>query len=766
VKIPLRLYRVTLSVLLALPAFALAQHGLQLQPQRSMLDIGPGELDNTPVYIEADRLQGNSEKELVATGNVRLRKRGQAFFADWMRHDQRENEVTAIGNVRIEQGKDVVLGSRLRYNLNTERGRMENADYSIGSKSTGNIPRLGAPRFTSNDGRGTAERLFFDGPGQIRAQNANYTTCTPGNDDWLVRTGDLRINKDKNEGVARDASVSLLGQTIFYTPYLSFPLSQERTSGLLTPHYGNSSTSGLEFTIPYFWNLAPNRDITFYPRVMSKRGLQLRTDIRYLDASYKGEIRHEILPSDQQSNGTRQAFSLKHTQQFARGWLGSLDINHVSDATYFTDLSTHIALTSQSYLPRQGILSRSGAWGDGGTYNFSAMVQRWQTLQSDPAALLIPPYNRKPQLSLSAQRQNVLYGDFDFIGSYVDFDHPTLATGKRLLVYPSITFPLQNAYAHFTPKIGLHAARYFLNPNTTTEPNQSRVLPIVAAAGGLTFERDANIFGSSFTQTLEPKMYYVYIPYRDQSRLPNFDSGVQDINFATIFSENQFSGHDRINDANQITFGVTTRLLNPATGVEVIRVGAAQRYYFQSQRVTVPGVPGRPDQTSSSDLLAAVSGTVAPHVTADAGWQYNTDLNQTQRLNLAVRYNPKPGKVVNFAYRHTANSIKQFDISGQWPVAPQWNAVGRLNYSTRDRRALESLAGFEYDGGCWGLRVSVHRIATTTRTASTTLLFELELNGLSKTRNNTFDLLSRSIGGYTRFDPRAPRHDEYQVPGL
>ncbi len=764
-KNPLRLSRVTLAVLLTLPALAMAQQGLQLRPQRSILDIGPGAPDDTPVYIEADRIQGHSEKDVEAQGNVRLRKRGQAFFADWMRHEQRENELTAIGNVRIEQGADVILGARLRYNLDTERGFMENANYSVSPKAASNIPGLGGPRSTFNDGRGAAERLFFEGPGQIRAQDASYTTCTPGNDDWLVRTRELFIDKDKNEGVARDASVELLGQTIFYTPYLSFPLHQERKSGFLTPHFGSSSTSGFEITAPYFWNLAPNRDVTFYPRAMSKRGLQLRTEFRYLDHQYKGEIRHEILPDDQQLGRTRQAASVRHTHNFANDWIGTLDINHVSDAKYFTDLSTHIALTSQAFLPRQGLLSRSGAWGEGGTYNFSALVQRWQTLQSDPAAPLVSPYNRQPQITLTAQRQNVLFSDFDFLGSYIDFDHASLATGRRLLAYPSVSLPLQNSFAQITPKIGLHATRYFLNQNTTTAPDQTRVLPIVSVDSGLTFERNTSVFGTAFTQTLEPKVYYVYIPYRDQSRLPNFESGVQDINFATIFSENQFSGHDRINDASQITFGVNTRLLNPATGVEIVRAGLAQRYYFQSQRVTIPGVPARPDQSSSSDLLAAVSGTVARNVTADVGWQYNTDLNQTQRLNAAVRYNPQAGKVLNLAYRHTVNSIKQFDVSGQWPIAPQWTAVGRWNYSAPDRRALETLAGVEYDGGCWGFRMSLHRIATTTKTASTSVLFELELNGLSKTRSNTFDLLRRSIGGYTRFDPRAPRHDEYQLPG-
>ena len=720
------------------------------------------------MYMEGDRLQGHSDRETEAQGNARFRGRGQSIAADWMRHDRRDNELTAIGNVRMEQGTALTEGARLRYNLDTSRGLMENARYSLSPIETGAAPgarTAGTSAAPAFDARGTGERIVFEGPGLFRAQQASYTTCEPGDDSWLIRAREMHIDKNNNIGTARDAKVEFLGSTIFYTPYMWFTLHQERKSGFLTPSYGNTSTSGFELTVPYYWNMAPNRDMTIAPRLMARRGVQLRSEFRYLEPSYRGDLQAEYLPNDNVTGVNRHLFKFNHAQTFANGWAGSLDLNKVSDGKYFSDLTTHIALTSQTYLTRQATLSRGGAWGNGGTYSFSALAQGWQTLQSDPLAPLTPPYGRRPQLTFTAQNQDVLRSDFDFYSSYTDFSHPTLVNGRRAVAYPSLSLPLTAPYGFVTPKIGVHATRYVIDQNNTAAlPDKSRVLPTFTADSGLLFERGANFFGKSYTQTLEPKLYYVYIPYRDQSLMPNFESGVQDINFASIYSENQFSGHDRINNANQLTLGVNSRLIDPDTGVELLRVGVAQRYYFSPQRVGVPGVALRSNQSSKSDLLAALSGNIAPHWTADFGWQYNTDTAATQRMSVAARYQPQPGKVLNLAYRHQVDSFRQFDISGQWPIVSKWNAVARWNYSTQDKRLLEAVAGLEYDGGCWAFRIVGHRLSTATNTSTSAVFVELELNGVTRVGSNPMDVLRRNISGYTRYDPRQSRPNEYFVP--
>ena len=752
----LEITRILLAVLCALPLAAGAQQGLQLKSQPTLILIPPSIKEEVPVFLEANRLQGHDDKETEAEGNVRLRKRGQAVYADRLRYDKPQDEVTAEGKVRIEQRNDVMEGARLKFNLETERGFMENPSFTLHK-----TPNLSGqrPSYRATDGRGTAEHLLFEGPGYYRAQRAQYTTCGPDRDDWYVRAGELNIDKNHDIGTARDASIVFQGVPIFYTPYLSFSLHQERKSGLLTPHYGSTTKGGAELTVPFYWNIAPNRDATISPRVMSKRGTLLLTEFRYLEPNYFGESRVEILPDDHLRNGSqRHAFFIRHNHTLPGDWYGALNLQGVSDNNYFTDLSTQIAVASQVLLPREGTLGRNGTWGGSGTYGFSALVQRWQTLQADPLVPITPPYSRVPQLTFNASRPDVLHSDFDFQSQYVSFDHPSLVNGRRALVYPSFSLPLQTSYAHLTPKLGVNFTRYSIDPNAAGFTGQNRTLPIFSTDAGVVFERQTAFGGASFVQTLEPRLNYLYIPFRDQSRIPVFDSGQQDINFATIYSENQFAGWDRINDANQVTLGVTSRFLQSDSGAERLRAGVAQRFYFVTQRVTLPCVPLR--TSTSSDLLAALSSTIARDWTADAGVQYSTNFSQTQRFNVGTRYQPAPGKVLNVSYRETLNSIRQTDVSTQWPVGQGWTGLARWNYSLREKRMLEGLVGAEYHGDCWVLRVVAHRFATATLQASTTLFVQLELNGVSRIGSNPLETLKRNIGGYVRPDPRTQQEEQ------
>lgn len=775
-----RITRLTFTLLCAAPLAATADEGIQLRLQRSLITLPAPRGDPAPIFLEADQIRGHAEKETEAEGSVQFRRIGQSVSADWLRYEATRQQLDAKGNVRLQYEGSLIEGNVLQFNVGTERGFMEKPVFHFtpiprhyaqpGTAPAATpvmMPVAGSalkPPVEPLPGRGSAERLLFQGPDLYRADAASYTTCGPGNDDWFIRARELDIDRGRDVGTARGASIVFLNQTILYTPYISFPLQQQRKSGILTPHYGSSTSTGAELTVPYYWNIAPNRDATFYPRMMSKRGMQLGSEFRYLEPNYSGTARVEVLPEDRQLGTDRHAYFFRHAHTFGNGWTGGLNVNRVSDDRYFTDLSTLVAVTSRTTLPNEGVFARAGAWGDSGNYAFSALAQQWQTLQTDPRAPITPPYNRRPQLTFTATRPDFFKTDFDLISSYVDFDHPTLVNGKRLVAYPSFAAPLQTSYAYVVPKAGLHATRYFLDSNPQGLREQARALPIFTADSGLIFEREAKLRGLPFIQTLEPKLYYVYVPYRDQSRLPNFDSGVQDVSFATMFTENQFSGQDRINDANQATLGVTSRFIHPDSGIERLRVSLAQRYYFQSQLVTLPGVARRPDHSASSDLLAALSGTILPHLSAEAGWQYSSDRSQTQKFNVATRYQPAPGKVLNVAYRNTANLIDQTDISFQWPVTPKWRAMGRWNWSLRDGRTLEALAGFEYDGGCWSFRAVGHRFATALNTVNTSFFVQLELNGVSRIGSNPMDVLRRNVGGYTRHDPRAPRTDDYYIP--
>jgi LPS-assembly protein len=752
--------RLSLAVMCAVPLTAGAQQGIQLKSQPTLMLVPPSLKEDVPLFIEGGQVQGHQDAEMEATGDVRLRRRGQAVHADWLRYDKPTGEVAAEGNVHVEQGADVVEGTRFRYNLESDLGFMESPRYTLHSS-----PAVAGQQqlFREADARGTAEQLLFEGPHQYRAQRTDYTACAPGNNDWYLRAADLEIDKERDVGIARDASIVFLGTPIFYSPYLSFSLHQGRKSGFITPHYGNTNTGGTEFTVPYYWNIAPNRDYTVSPRVMSRRGVQIGNEFRYLESTYLGEARADILPEDNARDGLqRWAYDVRHDHTLPSGWFGALKLQRVSDANYFTDLSTQIAVTSQVQLPSDVTLGRTGAWGSAGSYGLSALVQRWQTLQVDPLAPVTPPYSRLPQLALSAARQDVLYSDIDFYGQYVGFDHPTQVSGKRSLVYPSISVPLQTPYAYVTPKLGVNATYYSIGQNAGNYYDQTRTLPIFSTDTGMIFERPTAIGGVPHLQTLEPRLYYVYIPFRDQTGIPVFDSAQQDINFASIYSENQFSGWDRINDANQITFGITSRFIGTETGAERLRVGLAQRYYFDTQRVTLPGAPAR--TSSNSDLLAALSGAVAPGWTAEAGWQYSTNSSETQKFNVGTRYLPRQGQVLNLSYRDTLNVLRQTDVSMQWPAGRGWTGLARYNYSLLDNRMIEGLVGAEYNGDCWVLRLVAHRFATTTQQTSTSFFVQLELNGVSRIGSNPMETLRRNIGGYFTQDPRAPRPDEQKSP--
>lgn len=692
---------------------------------------------NPPIFIDADQLGGTYNKSIEAHGDVRLHKGEQSLYADQLHYNQVQDEVTATGRVKLQQYGDVLSGPKLKLNLTTDQGFMNKPDYSL----------------HQSGGRGSADKLFFEGKHQYRAEQGDYTTCPCGNDDWYLRANQLDIDQDRNVGVAHGASLVFKGVPIAYTPYWSFPLHAQRKSGFLLPSIGNSGKTGLTLSIPYYWNIAPNMDATITPEIMGKRGVLLSNEFRYLEPTFNGTAHYEVLPSDNQRNGeNRSAFFWQHTQSLPYGWYGWLDIERVSDDFYFTDLSTQLQTTSQVLLPREGALSKSGLWGDGeGLWTFQALVSSWQTLQTDPLVPVTPPYNRRPELTFTASKpDNLGWFDFDFTGMYDDFSHPTMVNGRRLLANPTLSMPLQNAYAYVTPKIGVNMARYQLtDPVTPGQPSAlSRTVPTFSTETGLTFERNITAWtGQKMTQTLEPKLYYVYIPFRDQSQIPIFDTGLQDLNFATIFSDNQFSGGDRVNDANQLTAGVISRFIDPDTGAEQLRVGVAQRYYFTPQRVTLPGVAPRTDD--KSDILAIASGTIVPNWNADFSWQYTPYLGQTQRFYSALRYQPAAGKVINVGYNYNQQyEYNQIDLSAQWPINSRWTVLGRWNYSMFDNRTLEALGGFAYNAGCWGVRVVAHRFATATTDATTSVVVQLELNGLTNLGSNPLSLLQQNIGGY------------------
>ena len=694
------------------------------------------------LFLRADRLEGDNQR-LTAEGHVELRTRDETVLADRLSYSIGDQTIFGNGDVVLRRGLDWIAGPELQYKRDTQTGFFKSPSYFV----------------SEANGRGDASEIRFLGPDRYEATDASYTTCIAPDPDWYLRGREIEVDNLRKVGTAHGASVHFLDVPVLYAPWLEFPLSNERKSGFLTPTLGSTGVRGLEIAAPYYLNLAPNYDATLTPRLMSKRGLMLGVQFRYLlggaDVALgqsTGEIDAEYLPHDRVTGDNRYALTWTHSEQFAPWLSGFWNLNKVSDDTYFADFADRISVTSQKSLPRDaGLQATSGPW------SLLARVQSFQTLQ-DPNTPVVPPYNRLPQILGSLRDTDWLGLTWNGTAEYARFAQPALApTGDRFVLYPTVSWSRQGPAWFFTARTGLHLREYSLNSPTTAMPDRhlSYAIPITSLDAGLVFERDLKVADTPLTQTLEPRAYYVYVPYRKQDDAPVFDTALDDFNFSQLFSANRYIGNDRIGDANQLTMALTSRFLDGETGGERLRLAVGQRFYFEDQRVNL-SEPLR--SASTSDFLASAEGRLSDAWSLASLLQYNLDGRQIERLNAGFRYTPSIGHTFNATWRYTRSivdpagaleQIKQIDLSGQWPVADNWTLVGRWNYSVSDRKTLEAVAGIEYNRDCWVLRIVGQRLTTTTQQATTSVFVQLELNGLARVGTSPLELLRRSVPGYT-----------------
>ncbi|NMG73203.1 LPS-assembly protein LptD [Aromatoleum diolicum] len=722
-------------------------------PPAAAADLAAGATE-----VRALRIRGTHSVELVAEGEAELQRDDLLLSADKLVYRELEDEAQAEGNVRLTQGDDSMSGPQARLKLAERVGAFESPEYRFSRSAKPLAGEAARERSAGGQeservvsGGGHADVMYFEGENQYRLKNATWSTCEASDPDWYIKAADLRLDYDREVGVARGASVVFQGVPMLWWPWAEFPLVGQRQSGFLAPTYGASNKVGLDISIPYYWNIAPNYDATIAPRIMGRRGVQLATEFRYLTATQRGESRVEWLPRDNVTGEERALGSFQHQQIITPSLFASVDWNGVTDKEYFEDLSSRLSVASRVNLVRSGSLNYAGSeW-----WNASALVQSYQTLSGGE------PYRRLPQLLLNANRSELPAGTaFAFRGEYVKFDHPdaNMPEGSRFTLYPQVSLPFERAGYYVTPKLGLHHTQYSLDrglpevaggPLTKSE-SITRSLPIFSIDSGLTFEREADFFGRNYLQTLEPRVYYVKVPHREQDDIPLFDTSRYDFGFAQIFSENLYSGGDRIADANQVTAAVTSRLIDPETGAERLRATVGQRFYFDDQRVTLPGEVPRTGRRA--DVLAAFSGRVAQAVSLDSAWQYNPRDTWTERFNFGVRYQPDYAKALNLSYRYSRDILQDLDVSGQWPLGGRWYGVGRVTRSLKENRVTETIAGLEYDGGCWAFRAAVHRFATNPDDVTQAVFLQLELNDLASVGSSPVNLLKRSVAGYGKIN--------------
>ena len=733
-------------------------------------ELPAGIRQQLPVFVRGDRITGQPDIRATIEGNAELRRGDTVIRADHMDYDVAEDRAKASGHVRINRAGNLYDGTLLDLRVDAFNGFFSDARY----------------RFLQTQAHGEATRVDFIDRDRSVVHDATYTTCQRGDEaswqpDWIIRAKTIHLDQAEDVGTAEGGVLEFKGVPILPVGSISFPLSERRKSGLLPPTVGLNSVSGVEYAQPYYWNIAPNRDATITPVLMSRRGVAVGSEFRYLEPRYSGELSADYMPKDALRERQRWSYGIRHRAALDTPVgdvaLG-LDVRRVSDDDYWRDFSLRLfshggvsgaqPQNAQRLLPGQASLNWTR-----GEHSVSLSTLKWQTLQ-DVTSPITPPYDRMPQLRWRYQPLPLAGGfdasvEADTTVFHADRRYYAQPNGRRSYAMAQISRPFLAPAGFITPRVQLHSTQYeFDDPLANGQRQASRTLPTFSLDSGLVFERDARFFGGDYLQTLEPRAFYAYTPYSDQSLLPVYDTAPNDFNFASIYSENAFGGNDRLADNNLLTLGVTTRLLHPGTGAEAARFGVAQRLRFADQRVTMPGALPVTDRVSDVLLGAGINWT--PQWGLDSTVQYNPSTGRSQRTTVAVRYAPGSYRTLSAAYRmqKVTNLIalpsEQIDLGWQWPLSDlwgergdkgrasggRWYSVGRLNYSLQDRKLVDTIVGFEYDSCCWIGRVVLERLQSSLVTANTRLLLQLEFTEFSRLSlgSNPLTTLQRYVPGY------------------
>ena len=712
-----------------------------LRPAR----LGPAPLppppgNQEPVAIEADDLGYDRHTEvLTLEGHIDLRQGSRQVRAEAMSYAVPTEELTAAGDLFLSQPGVRVLGTSGTLNLKTNQGQIQAPRY-----------RFAGPL----NARGTATRAELQTEGKTHYEDVVFTPCPPGRRDWELAAAKLDIDQSEGQGVARDAKLRVLGVPVLYTPYLSFPIDDRRKSGFLMPTIGSSNRSGFQLSTPYYFNIAPNMDATLIPTVMSKRGVLIGGEFRYLAPGQSLNVFAEGIPSDQEyDNEARGALRLLHRGNYGGGWSSFIRFQDVSDKQYLEDFGNSLELTSLRNIERRADLNYQGQG-----WNARLTLQQFRNVDvSMPPESY--PYARLPQLEVNLDPWRHASGlQLKLPSQYNYFDHDAKVHGGRATIQPSLSWPLRRTYGHLTPSINLWGAAYGLQDTAQGQPEDpSYVIPSFNLDGELVFERDTAWFGQSALHTLEPRLSYLYTPYRDQSDIPVFDTTDLSFSYGTLFLPNRFAGYDRVGDANLLTLGLSTRLLQANTGKELLRASLGKPVYFETPRVWLSPDPEARQQSEA--LVGELAAALLPDLTGRTTlrWDPNPEDEQDalEKLVVELRYRSPQRHLLNLAYRWDvgeteATRYRDLDLAASWPINPELQLVGRWYYSLYNEKVNEAFAGISYGKCCWKLHLLGRHINNQPGSdGETSVMVQLELAGLAKLGDKIGEHLERGIYGYT-----------------
>jgi len=687
--------------------------------------------------IEADAADVSREnRQATFSGNVEVTKGSQLLEADRITYNNRNDTFQADGSIYYQSPGLLVSGSSAHMDMAKHKGRIKDVEY----------------RLPERHARGSATLAEVLGPDQSRFENINYTTCRPGNDDWVLEAGKLEIDQETGIGVAEDTVFRFKGIPFFYLPYASFPIDNRRKSGVLVPRIGSSDETGTDVSIPYYINIAPDMDATITPRIMSKRGLMVAGEFRYLTENYSSKTTLELLPDDKErdsgENSARGAFSYQGHGYLTPRLVLDTNINYASDHDYLEDLGDSLAVSSSRYLERRGDLQYYGNY-----WSLLGRAQYFQTMD-ETIARVDRPYARLPQILFEYEQPDALMGTtLHMDAEYVYFDRDQTVSGHRIDVNPAISIPMRNSWGYVTPKLGARHTSYSLKDQVAGMPDSpNRTTSTFSLDSGMFFDR----VGTTTTSTLEPRMFYLYTPKENQDDLPIFDTSEYDFSFYNLFSENRFSGTDRISDANQLTLALTSRTLMNDTGEESFRFSIGEIFYFEDREVHLPNASTE-EIESLNDSSSALVGEIAMQLgrywstQADLEWDPNRGDDKTAQSAVYLRYNDNHNTQFNVGYSYARDVFEQSDLSFRFPITSNVNAVGHWDYSLRHDRTMEVFAGLEYSNCCYAVRaVGRHYVNDINNDANTAYYLQLELKGLTSIGNKVGDFLEDNLLGYTR----------------
>jgi len=769
------------------PSDRLTPQGLQLAP--ALEQHAPVQEDLISAFLSGETMAATGEGHTVLTGDAQVRRIDAVVKGDRIEYDHNTGDVHVRGHGFMMRDVSIVQGPEVHYNLRQETGTVVEPEFWLGSGASGK-----------------ARQADVLDQSRLRLYDAVYSACPCPDPAWFIEASRVDLDLDANTGVARNSVLYFKGVPILATPYFQFPLRRERKSGFLTPVYGLSTKSGFEFALPYYMNLAPNYDATLTPRYLDKRGLQLGGEVRYLGRRYSGQLDGTYLVSDQQRDMKRWMATIQHEQRLGGGFNTSFKLHRVSDDDYYRDFSTlGLGETTDTHLSSSAALRWSGYR----YFSASLQVQTYQSLQDrDLSGPITPPYSKLPELRLRAARHD--WGGLDVISEniftrfHLSPYHGTVYSGwnpswqgrrlrpngTRLTSYNSLAWPVTRAGWYVTPKLVVHASHYRTDWYADALPAyagraraQSRIVPLMSLDAGMTFERNTSLFGRLAVQTLEPRVYYLRVPYREQDELPVYDTGLASFNFAQAFDENIYTGGwDRIAEANQLTVGATTRWLDGDTGFERVSLSAAQRLHFDDPRVLL--YTGKsPRTTRKSDYLVGANAVLTDHFSVRFGAQFSPQTRDRNKMTAGIRWEPKRLTSVFLSYRYDRDpelirdpsiilapgadrTRESIVLSTQWPLTAKMYALGRFDYSLTEKRNTQSILGFEYKGDCcWVARVVAQRYAVSVREVNTALFFQLELSGLGSLGTDPMELLRERIAGYqpvTHASPDVTPFERYE----